>query len=111
MAAGIILTQQDADNVVGGLARDVHSLMVRIPLIRTKIVALAQAGLVALPQGGRVAAMTSDDASALMSAMDELNNFAGVFVGTNVVATDGAVSAGTGHDFRAYLTAIEGFVF
>lgn len=113
MPAGIILTQVDLDNMIGSVARQVNQLMVeQIPLIHTKIAELSGvSGMVALPQGGRFSAMTTDEAGALSSAMDELNALAGVFVGSKLVASGGTVTDGSGHDFRLYLQAVYGFGF
>lgn len=111
MSAGIILTQADLDNMVGGLCRTVNTLFGQILEVQAKLNALSQSGMTALPQGGRYAAMTTGDANDLMNAMNELGSLAGVYQGTKLVASGGAVSDGSGHDFRLYPQVVYGWGF
>lgn len=111
MPAGIILTQADVDNEVGGLSRTLNTLFTQIVEVQQKLNALSQSGMVALPQGGRISAMTTDEASSLMNAMNELANLAAVYKGTKLVTSGGGVSDGSGHDFTLYPQVIWGWGF
>lgn len=111
MSAGIILTQSDLDNVVGGLARTINTLFGQVVEVQTKLNVLTSTGMQALPQGSRYQAMSTQDADDLMNAMNELANLAAVYQGTKIVASGGAVSDGSGHDFRLYPQVIFGWGF
>lgn len=111
MSAGIILSQTDCDNMVGGLSRTVNTLLDQIVHVQATLNTLGTSGMVALPQGARVTAMTTDDASALLNAMNELLSLVGVARGTNIVESGGTVSAGSGHNFMSYPSNVFGWGF
>lgn len=112
MTAGIMMTQAELDNVIGNLARTLNRMMVEeIPLVQSKLLQLTQTGMVDLPQGSRATTMTTDDASDLMNAMNELYDLSRVYLGLKTVAEGGVVADGSGHDFTSYTKVIYGFGF
>lgn len=118
MAAGIIITQSDMNNMIGGLARTINAaLSYEVPNINQTIARLGgSSGIIALPTGGLSPALVLADANMLNSAMDVLNKLASVYTGNSIVVAGsspgtGIVQAGNGYDFRPYPSNVWGFGF
>ena len=99
MAIGIPVTVNDVNNIFGGIARDLDSIMTRVLQANMWLTAQTDAALEALPTGGAAASIVTGDVAVLRSAWVDLVDVANLYQGTEGGANS---HGGAAYDHRVF---------
>lgn len=100
MAAGIILGPGDVNQMVGGTARDLNNIMLRVQAVQSVLVTIGSAGLQAAPFN-----FSSGDSANILSAMGDMDFLRQVYQGA---AAESPTHSGA-YDFRTFAKLLWGW--